>query len=77
MASRVLDFAQKVVVTGLIGGTGFLLYTNVNQAMTLVERRKRFEAELKELEERGEVPEGASEGKVKGFRYEKKKNKCN
>jgi hypothetical protein len=62
--SKVADATQHVVVLGLVLGTGFGLYTTVLQGRNLVERRQALDKQLKEMEARGEVPAGASEGKL-------------
>lgn len=73
MLRTAANVAQRGAVVGLIAGTGFLIYSSAQQARHLQIRRARYEAKLKELEEQGEVPEGASEGKAKGFKYDRSK----
>ncbi len=62
--SRAADATQHAVVLGLVLGTGVGLYTVVQQGRSLVERRQALDKRLKEMEARGEVPAGASEGKL-------------
>ncbi|GBG29464.1 Hypothetical Protein FCC1311_056852 [Hondaea fermentalgiana] len=70
--SRLADVGQRTVVAGLIGATLFLGYSTFNQSVTLVERRQKLNARLRELEEQGVVPEGTSDGKVKGLKLDMK-----
>mmetsp|Transcript_2186 Transcript_2186/g.5039 ORF Transcript_2186/g.5039 Transcript_2186/m.5039 type:complete len:94 (-) Transcript_2186:517-798(-) len=67
---RAADVVQRTLVAGLIGATGFLAYTSINQTVTLAERRKALESKLRELEEQGVVPEGTAAGKVKGIKLD-------
>eukprot|EP00511_Aplanochytrium_stocchinoi_P003066 CAMPEP_0204830050 /NCGR_PEP_ID=MMETSP1346-20131115/8304_1 /ASSEMBLY_ACC=CAM_ASM_000771 /TAXON_ID=215587 /ORGANISM="Aplanochytrium stocchinoi, Strain GSBS06" /LENGTH=68 /DNA_ID=CAMNT_0051960173 /DNA_START=72 /DNA_END=278 /DNA_ORIENTATION=+ len=60
-SSKLADAGHKVAVALLLGGTGFLCYTAVNQALFLTERRKRLNAEYERLKAEGNLPEGTPE----------------
>jgi len=55
--SKLADLGHKLAVASLIGGTCFLGYTSVTQAMELTERRKRLNAEYEKLKAAGELPD--------------------
>lgn len=65
--SKAADLGQRVVVLGLVGGTGFLAWTTVNQGRYLYERRKEMDAKVKEMLATGEITEAQiKDGSLKG-----------